>query len=150
MVERVKPQAPKITKFDRNACMILRADLEMALAGIAAKHGIKIDLGKMGFSAHNVKVSLEAAVIGEGGIVLDRAAIDFKQLASLYSLEADDLGKEFTFQGTQFRITGLNTRAEKMPVQGVQISTGKEYKFPVRSILRALGRPVPSHLMGDN
>ena len=83
MVERVKPQAPKITKFDRNACMILRADLEMALAGIAAKHGIKIDLGKMGFSAHNVKVSLEAAVIGEGGIVLDRAAIDFKQLASL-------------------------------------------------------------------
>lgn len=148
---KLNKKTPKLTRFDRDVCRLLKAELETMLKALEEKFGVKAEVGRMGFSDTSVKIPIEVSVIGEGGIALDRNAQSFKTLATLYGLQADDLGREFRVRGEAFRITGLNTRSDKMPVQGVRVRDGVGFKFPVKFILAVLGRPARagSLVVGD-
>lgn len=63
---------------------------------------------------------------------------NWQQLASLYGLPADGLGKTIVLSGKLFTITGLNTRARKSPVLLTEKATGKGYKAPIEIVNRAL------------
>lgn len=134
----------KITSFDRNTCAIMRSEMTAALEAIGKKHGIKFEVQGMKFTANNVKVAVEIATIGKGGTVLDRNAVAFNQLATLIGFQKDDLGKTFVFRGTQYKITGYNSKAHKMPIMATSID-GRGYKFPTETVLRAMGRKVPAN-----
>lgn len=146
-MDRITP----VTKPDRkmkevgpNECRILRADLESHLFMLEEKFGLKIDIGKMTYSGTSVRMSIEAALVAENGLTLNRKAKDFEQLASLYGFEPDDLGKTFKSGGKEYRITGLNSRAGKMPVLAECLADGRGYKFAEAGVLRALGRAAPA------
>jgi hypothetical protein len=58
-----------------------------------------------------------------------------------YGLELGWFGNKFiTYNGREYRIFGLNTRARKYPVLGKEISTGKRYKFEVSVVKDGIKR----------
>jgi hypothetical protein len=127
-----------ITKFDPNACRLLRAELEAALKIVADKHGISIKTGKMTYSDTNVKVSLEVATVSEGGEVNTREKKDFLQFAEIYGLKPTDLGRNFKSQGELYQITGLNTKKQKFAIQAKRLRDGHSYGFVAEDVKRAL------------
>lgn len=72
---------------------------------------------------------LKFEFVPEGGS--DKKSSAFSQLAHMYGLEPEHLGKIFTsYDGKQYKITGLNPRASKMPVIAQGLFDNKSYKFP--------------------
>lgn len=75
--------------------------------------------------------------MGEGGIVLSPEAEAFKVLAPTEGLKSDHLGQTFSTHGETYKVTGLNSRATKMPIQADRVSDGARFKFPVSMVKSA-------------
>ena len=131
----------KITSFDRSTCRtVSQRVMEVLLdSGIEEELGIKLNYTGGRFGSTNLTLKIEAAVVAEDGSVQTKTVEAFKLMAKHYGLEPDDLGKQFTIGGKVYTITGLNTRAHKMPIQADRFD-GRGFKFPVSSVQRALGR----------
>jgi hypothetical protein len=84
-----------------------------------------------------VNLKIEFAEVGESGVVESREVADFKALAKLYGLSADDLGKQFVSRGERYEIVGLKPKSHKFPILG-QNRNGKVYKFPAESVKQGL------------
>lgn len=84
-----------------------------------------------------VKIEIMPVVNGE---VKSREVLAFEREYSLYGLEKTDLGKKFVTPEGEYKITGLNTRAHRMPVLATRLNDGKLYKFSEEHVKRALGR----------
>jgi|TARA_R110000765_G_scaffold89285_1_gene170457 hypothetical protein len=118
-----------ITKANIND---LRKDLQDALKLVEAKwDGFNVEVGFMKYNADSCEVKLEIAKKDSSGLVMDRFAQAFKHYAYRYDLEPDDLGKTFrNTRGTDYRLTGINTRCSKYPICATKLSDGREYKLP--------------------
>lgn len=122
-----------IKTIDRETCRLLRDRIEQALAPLGQELGIKFNAGNASFNPSNVTFKLEAAITNADGSVETKEATDFKQLASLYGLKADDYGKPFsTFNGT-YNICGLARKSHKFPILAKN-AKGKVYKFAVEQV----------------
>ncbi|WP_152533393.1 MULTISPECIES: hypothetical protein [unclassified Labrenzia] len=53
----------------------------------------------------------------------------FEILAPQYGLDPSDFGKEFDDRGERFRVTGLEPRRPKYPVNAERLSDRRKYKF---------------------
>src|SRR5579863_991026 len=115
------------------------------MQAVAKQYGVSVAYKGGTFSGNSVVQRWEFAVISESGQVLDRSADEFKRYASGYGLSAADLGAQFQSGGQTFTITGLNTKARKMPIQGVD-QAGRRMKFAAALVLMGLGRTVPPWL----
>jgi hypothetical protein len=137
-----------ITNIDANACRVLRASMETALAAVKAEHGVEVKVGKATYDQGGgfVTFKVEMAVV-RGGNVETKEAVSFKQFASMEGFAQDDLGKEIRLNGKRFTIHGYNSRATKKPVLIKEVGTNKIFITDVPSTLRALGKPVPNHLL---
>lgn len=100
--------------------------------------GMKATVGNATIGDGYVTFKVDVAEVGEGGIVQSKEAADFKLMAKLYGLSADDLGREFESHGRTFRITGLKARATKHPVLCECLTDGKEYVFTAPTVARLL------------
>jgi len=67
---------------------------------------------------------------------------EWKRWAPTFGFDADDYGRTFTCRGTEYRLTGLNPRAPKYPVQAVRVSDGRGFKFTSGSVRAMLGRSL--------
>jgi hypothetical protein len=137
-----------IQTINRDVIRMLRAELELALAAVGEKHGIKINVGNASFTSSNVTFKVEAAIIGEGGVVINKEAAAFKALAVSYGLLPDDLGKTFTTyaygggsKAPTYEIIGAAPRSFKFPILGKR-ADGKIFKFPPNTVIVGLGRKV--------
>lgn len=111
-----------------------------ALEAVAAEFGVAIEYKGGSYDSGSCIIKFEFADIGEGGIVKTREATDFQRHATSYGLEASDLGREFTSNSHTFTITGLKTRARKMPIMATKNADGRNYKFSADRIATLLGR----------
>jgi len=55
---------------------------------------------------------------------------ELSQIGSFAGLTTKDIGKTFTSLGHTYRFTDVKTRRFKFPICGVDIKTGKTFKFP--------------------
>ena len=132
-----------IKKFDKPTCKLVRADIDAAMAAVAAKYGIKLQSGRGTFGDTNFTLKLEMSVLDETGVDL-KAKREFETLANFVGLEPGDFGRQFTFRGEQYELSGINHRSTKMPILAKNVATGAKFKFGEDTVLRALGRHKPA------
>lgn len=134
-----------IRQLDRATVTYIRGHLEVALKPLAERLGVAIDLGPCRFQVSNCRFQLKIAVLDATGRAITEETESFKHNAKVCGLEPADLGKEFIFQGQPYTICGFSTKSRKYPVIA-RAGNGKDYKFPCRTVLEALGREVPPWL----
>ena len=120
----------------------LADEIEVALQDIAKKYNVQIKRGNGSYGETNATLKLDINEVKEDGTVLDRDAETFLKMAKFYGLEAEDLNKVFTSNGSQYSIVGLNTRRSKYPISAINLSNGNRYKFTADHIKFALGKEV--------
>jgi len=130
----------KITEFTRANVRELMAEVKKALEPVAERYGLTLDRKGRSFYRDKVPVMFELLVTkeDENGVALDGKAQEFKRHASLMGMKASDLGREFTYAGKVYRITGMNRRAKKYPILAEDVRQGKSYKFPADFVREAL------------
>jgi hypothetical protein len=132
----------KITKLDKPTVKYLRERLRTIVKPLAQELGVAIDLGNCSFAANNCRFQLKVALLDSSGEAITEDADCFRVNAKLFGFEPDDLGREFSFQGQPYTICGLKPKSCKYPVIA-RSDNGKNYKFPCRTVLSALGRKIP-------
>ena len=126
--------------MDRKKCAVLRDKLQAVLdANPQPGHRVRLTTGR--FDDTSVTFKLEVAEISEDGLVMDAAANEFRMMAALCGLLADDLGKEVTLNSERYKITGAKWRT-RFPIIVLRLSDRKTFRFAVSAVQRALGRPV--------
>lgn len=121
----------QISKIDRASVKRIAAATEEALQMVAEDLGLTLESkgGSFDPGIGTFAPKFEFKVDGA-----DES--DFARSAPLYGLSADDYGREFTSRGTQYRVTGINARAPKFPLQAERLSDGKRFKFTTSVIDR--------------
>ena len=149
-----------MTSFTRANLTQLRADITAALAPVAAKHGIMLDLGNCKFTdtqarfvkltayasaSHNAIVpapsfgqpSTPTVVDGVTDPYNTPMSREYISRALMYALPKDGLGKKFRAGGTVYTIIGLKQSRFKYPVTAEGPQGGK-YKFAAQTVKNGL------------
>jgi hypothetical protein len=129
------------TTITREKHAAVTRDVEQALASVFEKHGLDLRI-KGGTYGPSYAIKIEGILRAED----DGAAFNpnspeaqyLAQFAEVYGLPADALGREFTSRGRRFVVTGLNTRARRMPIQAKCLDDDRNYKFEAEAVARAL------------
>lgn len=124
----------KIKEFDRTNLRQIQADIQTALKSVADNYGISLTYKGARFSATNVSIKLEGAVIGAGGVVETKERKDWKVYAEMFGLKSAWLDKTFVVAGDSYIIAGLATRKSKYPVLATCVRNQKRFKFPIDTI----------------
>jgi hypothetical protein len=95
-----------ITAFDSSNLKTLRADLDAALAVIAEKHGITLEIGRIGFSAGEFRAQMTGKV---EAIAAEQDRSLLVSMASVFGLDIDRVAQ--TPQG-EARLIGYRSRAK--------------------------------------
>jgi hypothetical protein len=130
----------KIQGWDR-ATAKQAADVIVAAlkaAGLEGTMGVSLRYagGTYGSDTFTVKVALTLAEPSPA------AAAARAQDAALLNLPADVVGRTFTAQGTEYKVTGLNIGRPRFPVSADRVRDGKAFKFPVDAVRRGMGLPA--------
>jgi hypothetical protein len=116
---------------------ILRKDIRDALAPVLERHGIALEASipcTYQENGDSAKYTIRFCAI-RNGEVIEKIATDFRAMALLYGLQPDDLGKVFkTWDGAQYKITGLKPSSRKYPILAQKVGTNKTYKFNATQI----------------
>lgn len=122
-------------KFNKSNLKTMRHDILDALEAVEKKHGVRFSLGNITFSANDFRTRLECLSTADAsGNSVDPDKVKFEKTAYRVGVKKDAYGKTFTSNGKTFRITGVNPRAKKYPIQAVTINRGKRYKFSIYMI----------------
>lgn len=132
-----------ITSFDKTNLRVISADIQTALAPIAAKYGITFTYKGARFFPDNATFKIEGATVGVGGVANTRERDSFQRDAFLYGLQPSDLDKEITYAGERYIIKGLNTRRSKYPIVSTRVRDGKTILLTVSGVKSALLRSTP-------
>ena len=125
-----------MAEITRSTLKQLRPAIESALADVAKNFDIKLKLANCKYSSVDFTFQLKGEVLdaGDGESVAQR---DWKTYAAEFGLGAVEFGSVFESNGRRFRITGIKITRPKYPVSAVDVATGKGFKFPVSTALRA-------------
>lgn len=119
---------------DKNTLIALRNDMNAALAAVAEKYGVKIDVGGARYDAMGLscsyKLEVEANQTEDG---TDATRAKFECYAALFGLLAEDYHNKFDYYGVEYRIVDINLKARKKPLIIENISNGKLYTCDVES-----------------
>jgi hypothetical protein len=120
--------------MDRPLAHSISADMMEALKAVALKHGVEFRNKGGSLSSTNVTFRIEAAVVGATGVAETRERSDFPRYCHMYNLKKEWLDATFNHMGTEYTITGLNTRKHKNPVLVKRNKDGKGFIFPDTTI----------------
>jgi len=129
-----------ITMIDRNFIRAFRAEAVAALQAVADKYGMSVEAeGGARFSASDLHMKFRIALRdAETGETPNADAKNFALYASMYGLEAGDLGRTFRSAGSVYKITGINPRRPQYPISATREPDGKKFKMPAHSVKQAL------------
>jgi hypothetical protein len=122
----------KITQFTNANLDLLREKVEGALAAVGEKHNVKFDLGRITYSptdsTASAKLRFEAKTAE--GKPIDRARLAWAEHCHRFNLKPEWLDQTFTAQERTYKITGLNPKRPRLPVEIT--SDGKTIACPVK------------------
>ena len=119
--------------FNKANLKTIRADLDAALAQVAAAHGIDLKIGGIRFDETSFKATLEASVAGLG-IEDTKEGQAFLAHHAEHKFKREDLGREFKFEDKTLKVIGFNMKNPKNLVALEVVGTGQKLKAPARSV----------------
>lgn len=119
-----------ISSLDRSSVRMIADDIEIALAKVAKRYGVKIEVGNSSFSPTNCTTKINISTVAKNGTVMTKEATDFNRYASSFGITGYKLGDTFEHRFQQYKIIGLKPRARKYPVLAEDVNTGYKFKFP--------------------
>lgn len=125
--------------FDRQTVKSTRRKIQAALDTLSEELGCQIKVGRASFArdGSNCTFKVECATLSDNGTAETKEVSAFRELASMYGLSPDDLGKTFVNGGQEFTVCGLATKARRFPILA-KGANGKSYKFPADAVKLAL------------
>ena len=116
------------------------AECDEALKAVADRHGMKVVRKSCRYSDTELPVAfkLVGTVTDDSGTEVDPEAKAFTDMAKLFGLKPEYLGRSFMSRGRSFTVTGLKPRNRKYPVMA-KTADGRGFKFPADVVERALG-----------
>lgn len=134
----------KVKSFDRANLKDIRADLNTALAAVAKKHGITLDVGNIRFDATSFSTKLIATVAATGSTATTAApagvnptwVANFKKYAVMFGLKPTDLNKQIKYAGKTVTIVGIRPKANYPLV--IQRATGGLVAVSAEAVKSAL------------
>lgn len=115
-----------------------RQDLNEAMKSVTEKYGLdSLDAGNISYSDTDFTVKVKAQ-LKLTDATKNAAQETTKSLLKMYGLSGDVLNQTIRLRNKTFKVTGVNTRNSKNPIEITEISTGKQYKCPVSTITNAL------------
>ncbi len=122
----------KIKKFDKPALRRFKDDFEKSVSAFAKKSGVVIKLGAARFNDSSVTYKLEVIIASDGDMsaeeAMGRKSLDLEGV--FFGLTGKDYGRTWkSWDGDTYRLTGIKSSRPKYPVSGVNMRTGKGFKF---------------------
>jgi hypothetical protein len=108
------------------------------LLPLGEAENVHFRLGHCRKGADNFRIELEALTVLSDGTISDPEKTKFEAYAADYDLKPEWFGKEFVAKGSKFKITGINPKAPRFPVNVTKITDGSSWKFTVPSIKLAM------------
>lgn len=119
----------------------MERDVLAALQSVADKYGVALAPKGATYSDTAVTIKMEFAVKAADGAALTPERVSFERYATMYGLEASDLGKVVTINGVDYRIDGLlSSRSTRFPILATRVIDGATFKHNALTVQRALGR----------
>lgn len=109
----------------RQDAKMLGEEIAKALAEVAEKHGLQVEVRGGTYDSGSFKPRVEFKTQGS-----DEATYNLYR--EMYDLPA--FGYAFSQGGRTFRVSGFAPRSHKRPVLAVEVATGKTYKFTVDGV----------------
>ena len=107
-----------IKQFDKNTLNILRKELEESLNQIAKEQDLKIKIGGMKYSDHEVDVKLNILINGQ----MTRTQDQLKELANVMNLDLSLIAKH---SGKQLKLIDYKPKSSVWEFVVQDINTGK-------------------------
>lgn len=122
----------KIKKFDRPALRKFRTDFEKAVETFSKKTGVVMKLGGASYNDSSVTYKLEVVIAPDGDMsaqeAIGRKSLDLE--GAFFGLKAEDYGRTWkSWDGETYKLVGIKSSRPKYPVSGVNVITGKGFKF---------------------
>lgn len=127
--------------MDRASVKFIVADVNEALAQVAAKHNLDFNRKNGSFSATAYTGRFEFVDRAMEGSVnaATKEAQSYRLFGHHYDLEKDKLGVLFTFQGSDWVFMGVATQRPKYPIVARNFSTNQMVKMPAsRTVVAAI------------
>lgn len=116
----------KIEKITPQVCDLIRSELMTFLEPKMNELGLKINLGRMGYSDSSIGVKLDLTVEGAKTREEIKSEYDLKIAKMMHKdIDFDKVSK--VNGNLTLKIHGYNTRARKKPFECVCVNTGKRY-----------------------
>jgi hypothetical protein len=109
-----------IKTFSKPVTKALAAEIEAALQGVAAKHGISICYAGGTLLGDN-KVVLKIALESQDP---DALRSEFEKVAPIFNLTVADYGKVLTVNGREMRLVGFDLKRRKFPLKMQAVADG--------------------------
>lgn len=109
--------------LDLNVLKAIGSDAATALAAVAEKYGVQIDVGGISIEMDVISsttdiatMKVQISAIAADGTAKTKEATDFERNAVRYGLQPSDLGREFPCEGVDWVIVGAKPRSTKYPL----------------------------------
>ena len=119
-----------IKEFNKPSLRKLREALESNMKKLGDELGLIIEVGRIGYSATNVTMKLEANIIGAD----NKEEKAYNDMRELYP-DLPELGTVVRIYGKAYIIVGWNARARKYPIIGER--GGNRYKLEEAQVIKA-------------
>jgi hypothetical protein len=128
--------------INRNVLTAIRADLDAAIAAVAAKHGVSMKTGSARFSSAAATMKVEIATISATGEVISKTIAALRANYKYLGLTEDHLNATFSIAGRTYKLAGYNSRRYAKPFEIKCLDNGKIYVTTEAQIHAALGIPA--------
>ena len=132
----------EIKSFDRQNLKMLSADINEALQAVAKDYGIAIKTNGGTYDHVSFRLKVECSLMQDGKAIT-KEETSFKQYASMYGMNPEDLGKNIIVGGKAYKVMGLRPSARRFPILAERYD-GKRFCLPLSSVKHALGYDVTS------
>jgi hypothetical protein len=107
-----------ITQFDKTTCRLLAADIEAALAAVAAKHGLKAVYAGGTFSAAEFTAKTKFVLSDSNPAAADAERLEFGKYCHFYNMTPDQYGAQIVSpsHGT-LTVIGFAPTRPKFPIK---------------------------------
>jgi len=122
------------TRLTQNTCTDISNAADAALREVAERFGMVYVRKGGSFNTSEFGFQVCFQTVSDGAV-----PDSFKTCAVRLGVDPECFGKEFTRAGTQYRITGINTRRSKYPFSAERVKDGRGFKFPADIIKLHLG-----------
>lgn len=131
------------TQFNSSNLKVIRAKLDKVLSDFGKENGISFKTGGISYTGETFRVTLNAVRQGPAGTppVRPEAAAfraTMQSISPLHGLKINDLGREFTLNGSRYTFEGYRPSAKKNDALIKRVSDGKEFCTSLFSVGQAI------------